>query len=267
MRTGRLFWGIVILLLGTLLLLQTLGLLAWSAWAYFWPFFLILLGVWFLLGPRIYGGKRETVNLNIPVEGAQEGVVEFNHGAGRLRVGGGASPADLLDGTFVGGVAHAVDRQAGRARVKLSADAGFMVGFPWSAGPEGFRWDVNLSETVPLELVFHTGAGESVLNLRDLLINTLRLETGASSTEITLPARAGFTKVDVRAGAASVVIRFPAGVAGRIHMRSGLVGTNIDTARFPMSGNTYESPDYESAPNRAEIVVEAGAGSIEIVAE
>ena len=70
---------------------------------------------------------------------------------------------------------------------------------------------------------------------------------------------------DVHAGAASVVLRVPQGVAARIHVRSGLIGLKVDQNRFPHNGTAYESPNYLSADNKVEIVVEAGAGSIEIL--
>lgn len=265
MRTNRLFWGLVIILLGVLLLLQSLGILPWNAWAYFWPLFLILLGVWFLFGPKLARGKQETENLAIPLEGSSEAAVEFNHGAGRLLVGGSASPANLLEGSFVGGVKTSLSRSGFSARVKLSADPVFVpFGIPWNVGPEGYRWEVRLQETIPLSLVFHTGAGESLIDLRRLKVSKVSLETGASSTEMTLPENAGFTRVDVKAGAASVVVRVPPDVAGRISIKSGLVGSRIDTMRFPMTGSIYETPGFESATNRVEIYVEAGAGSIEV---
>lgn len=97
------------------------------------------------------------------------------------------------------------------------------------------------------------------------MVRKLILETGASSSNVVLPAKSGFTQVEVRAGVASVVLRVPTGVSGRIHVKSGLVGLKIDNNRFPVKGSIYESPDYDIAENRVEIMVEAGVGSIEIV--
>ena len=84
------------------------------------------------------------------------------------------------------------------------------------------------------------------------------------SATLILPARAGRSQVEVHAGAASVVMRVPQGVAGRIQMKSGLVGTKIDNNRFPFNGSVYETPGFDTAENRVEIMVEAGVGSIEI---
>lgn len=268
MRGNRLFWGLVLILLGTLFLLQTVGVLSWSVWAYFWPLMLILVGGWILLRPRL-GGKAslQAETLAIPLGAASEASVEFNHGAGRLLVSDGAGAAQLLEGSFVGGVRHSVQQEGPLTRVKLSADNILTpLDMPW-AGEEGLRWDVKLTREVPLELTFHTGAGENRINLRELKVRRILLETGASSTEMTLPAQSPFCRVDVRAGAASVVLRVPQGVAGRIVMESGLVGSKIDPQRFPYNGTTYETPGYDQAERRVEIKVEAGLGSIEIVSE
>jgi len=265
MRTNRFFWGVAIILLGTLFLLQNLGLLPWNLWAFFWPLFLILLGAWFILGPRFVRRSSEVQHLTIPLESASEAAIEFNHGAGRLKVSSTVAPGVLLQGDFIGGVKQSLYRTGSQARLKVSADVDFPSGFPWTAGQEGFLWDVQLAEGLPLDLVFNTGAGENQIDLRSAIVRNLVLKTGASSTIITLPERAGLTRAEVQAGAASVILRVPQGVAGRIIMNSGLVGTKIDTDRFPLSGSNYETPGFESAQNRVEIKVEAGVSSIEVV--
>lgn len=268
MRSNRLFWGLALILLGTLFLLQTLGVLAWSVWTYFWPLVLILLGAWILLRPKLAGKQTlEAQSLTIPLQTITEASIELNHGAGRLLVGGGTAPAQLLEGSFVGGVRHSVQQEGSLARVTLSADPGLTpLDLPW-AGEEGLRWDVKLTREVPLDLTFHTGAGENRINLRDLNVKRVTLETGASSSEITLPAQSPFCRAIVRAGAASVVLRVPEGVAGRIEMESGLVGSKIDPQRFPFNGSVYETPGYDLAERRLEIKVEAGLGSIEIISD
>lgn len=264
MRTNRIFWGLIIVLLGSLLLMQTLGILSWSAWTYFWPIFLILLGGWFILGPVLFKSNPETKHLVIPVENFTAAAIEIKHGAGRLTVDGNAGPSNLLDGDFVGGTQLSLNRAGERAMLKLSPDSN---AFPWNfgAGFGGFLWNIHMRPGIPLDFQFQTGAGESQLDFSNLIVRSIVLETGASSTQVTLPAAAGFTKCDIRSGAASIVVRIPQGVAGRIHLQGGLMGENIDKNRFPFNGTTYETPGFDSATNRAEIKVESGVGSIEII--
>lgn len=39
---------------------------------------------------------------------------------------------------------------------------------------------------------------------------------------------------------------------------------DVDTRRFPRLGDLYQSPDYETAANKAEIKVEVAVGSVEV---
>ena len=261
---GRLFWGGVFVLVGGLLLLQSLGIITWNVWLVFWPAVLIFVGAWMLLGPALYKRNQQVTNLDYPLESIQQAVVDINHGAGTMDIAGGAAAGHMLQGTFSGGVDSRFEKIGSGGSLTLSPPANVVWGIPPGFVHEGFRWDFRLTDAIPLDMRLHTGAGESRIDLSTLRVSKLTLETGASSTVIILPANAGFTDVDVHAGAASVVLRVPQGVAGRISMKSGLVGINIDTARFPFNGTTYETPGYESAANRVQILVEAGVGSIEI---
>jgi len=90
------------------------------------------------------------------------------------------------------------------------------------------------------------------------------IETGASKTEIKLPSAAGFTRVSVKSGLASVNIVVPQGVSASIKVDTGLSGIKVDETRFPHVGDRYESIDYQSASNKAEIIIEGGLGSVDI---
>jgi hypothetical protein len=149
--------------------------------------------------------------------------------------------------------------------MSVPEDIWMNFGGPWIFGPwTPILWDVRLNDGVPMTLDMETGAGESRVDLSALKAQGIRLKTGASSTEMTLPARAGKTRVKVTSGAASVVLRVPDGVAARIAVESGLAGITIDQSRFPRSGNGYESADYGRAENSVDIQVETGVGAVEI---
>ncbi|NIO06899.1 MAG: hypothetical protein GTO40_02500 [Deltaproteobacteria bacterium] len=59
-------------------------------------------------------------------------------------------------------------------------------------------------------------------------------------------------------------IQVPTGVAARIKAEGALVGIDVDRSRFPPEGGVYQSPDYETAENKADIDVDLGAGSISV---
>ncbi len=114
-----------------------------------------------------------------------------------------------------------------------------------------------------LEFDLRSGATDTKLRLDDLLIPSLHIKTGASSTEVVAPRR-GHTEATVEAGAASVVFVVPDGVAARIFADTGLAEVIVDTGRFPESGGVYESLDYSTAMNRLNLRIKGGVGSFRV---
>jgi hypothetical protein len=202
-------------------------------------------------------GRGLTEKLALPLGGALDAGIQIRFGAGDLATRP-AGAGQLVDGEFVGGVIH---RIVGPGRLELRQDTRY--GLPWLERPS--RWTVGLTAEVPLDLRIDAGASRAVLDLRELRVRTLELQTGASDTRVLLPRAAGATTVRAQAGAASLTLEIPAGVAARIRSRMALGSTQVDQARFPPSAGGYESPDYATAPNRVEIDVQGGVGSVRIV--
>ena len=269
MRKNRgAFWGIVIILAGIIFMLDNLGFLPGTvtAWGLIFSLALILAGVWVLVGPMFFHGESvESQQYSIPLEGAASADVRLSHGAGRMEVSALGISSSLLEGTFGGGVEARVEREQGAVKAKLRMPHRDWMFGPWPTAAEDYHWRIGLNPGITLRLRIKTGASENQLDLRDLRVSELSLETGASATEITLPAQAGYTRAEIHAGAARVSLRLPDGVAGRIHMNTGLSNRKIDSVRFPISANGYETPGFDTAPNRAEIFVEAGVGEISIL--
>jgi hypothetical protein len=265
MKRGTLFWGIVLILIGVLLLIGNLFDI--NVWGLIGPLFLILLGAWILWGAFFAKPSVEAEEVTIPLESAARARIRVNHGAGRLRVDSSAGPGELVSGSFGGGLDHRL-RQDGEAldvKMRLPTDIFPNLFFPgmWGTG-HTLDWTFGLSSEIPLALDFDTGAGEAQLDLSDLQVTDLRLDTGASSTNLTLPANAGHTRVKISAGAASITVRVPSGVAARIRAAGGLSSINIDRDRFPREGGVYRSPDYDTAENRVDLDIDTGVGSINV---
>ncbi len=268
MRRGRLFWGGVLILFGLLLLLDNLGYLqplGISVWNLLGPAFLILIGLSILWGTVFRRGSEGAETASVPLEGAEEAAITFRHGAGRLHVKGGAESGELLSGSFVGGVGVDSRKRDGVLEVDLKVPSEGMWIFPWTwFNSQGFNWQVDLTTATPLALTVKSGASDTYLDLSDLMVKDLKIETGASSTEVLLPRAAGYTRADIDSGAASVTLHVPENVAANIKVDGGLSGITVNRGRFPQNGNRYRSPDFDSAANKIEIDVDMGVGSVDI---
>lgn len=264
MRKGNLFWGVLIIIIGTFMLINQL-IPSLDLGRFILPAVLILLGLWFLIGPTLFQrhGVLSSESLNIPLGEAREMQLELNHGAGRLRLASGSQPEELLSAEFTGGVKRSVERSNHSVRVNLQSAVNFFPGWP-NFGRDGLNWDIKIAPRIPTHIIVQAGANDLFFDLQDLLITRLELNTGASSSHINLPADAGFTRVDVKSGAASVELRVPENTAARIQVSSGMASVKIDRERFPLTNGAYKSPDYEAAANRIDIYIEGGVGSFDV---
>jgi hypothetical protein len=251
-------WPVAWVVVGVLLLASTTGSLGVGPIelvAEWWPWALVVLGVWFLIGAFVPRGRRMET-LELPLGDAQEAQVDIKFGAGEL-VTRKAAPGTLVEGTFKGGVKHRLD---GKGRVELRQDLD--GGIPWL--DQETRWDVGLTDEVPLDLRLEVGAYRGTVDLGDLRLRTLELHTGVSETLVRLPRAAGSTLVKAEAGVASLTIEVPSGVAARIRSRMALGTSQIDEVRFPRIGDVYQSVDYGTSLNQVDIDVQGGVGSVRV---
>jgi hypothetical protein len=258
MRRDNIFWGSALILLGTLFLLQTQNIIP-SIFPYLWPLVLILFGLWMIVSVYWKSGS-ESETFSIPLDNAKTVKYKFSHGAGQIEIKGGAPVGMALTGLAADGVNRNSRSEGDRLNVHVEAGASFI---PF-IGPSGGVFRFQLSNNIPAIINVETGASQLDMDLRDVPASEIRLQTGASNSNVTLPAR-GASHLDLEAGAASVNIRIPDGVAGRVRIKEGLTSLNIDKTRFPqIDSRLYQSANYDTAENRAELNIEAGVGSITI---
>ncbi len=264
MRRNQLFWGIILLLAGGLLLAGEMGIRlpnGNSLLSLFWPVVLIFAGI-LVLFSIFLRGSNETENVSIDLQGAQQASLKLNHGAGEFKVHSGAGMNEMVHARVTGGVEQKVNRSGDRLEVKLRPAHDFLS-IPFIGPSNQLNWDVAVNPNVPTSLRMNLGANKSEIDLHDMNITDLKLETGASDTMLTLPARGRFL-ADLDLGAASLTLVIPEGLSARIRASLGAADMKVDSLRFPRNGGYYQSPDYETAANAADVTIDAGAASIRI---
>jgi len=259
MRRDNIFWGSVLILLGLLFFLQRQGIIP-SILPYLWPLALILFGGWLILSiywrPNPSAGER----FEVALQDAKNIRYRFSHGAGSIIIQGGAPTGKALVGSSAVGMNERSHLDGDRLEVRVEAGASFI---PF-VGPSDGTWRFQISQEVPVTVKVETGASQLDMDLTDVMASRIELETGASSSNVVMPAR-GVSLLDLNAGAASINITIPQGVSGRVRIKEGLTSLNVDTSRFPqLDSHLYQSSDFDTAADRAEVSVEAGLGSITI---
>jgi len=261
-RTGRIFWPLVLIAVGVLLLAGQLSNGAFDAGAFigrWWPILLVGLGLAILLETAWPRRTAADVPVAVDLAGASSADVRIDFGAGRLEVLR-AAPGHLVDGMLGGG--GRVDA-AGPGRVRLQADASAWWAGRWP-GAGGFQWRAGITPDVPVALRVYTGASENLLDLSTLRVVQLEMHTGASESRVVLPEAAGSTSVRVEAGAAAIHLRVPPGVAARIAGTMAIGTASVDERRFPRTAGGWMSPDWASATNRVDVSYQGGVGGISV---
>ncbi len=262
MNRGTLFWGLILVIVGVVFTLDNFNLIGGvRVWDILWPSLIILFGLWVALRP-LMRGKLAHENVVVPLQGETTGTLRIDFGAGVLKLADGSQPENMLDGNCDGGAMLNVSRGDKTVDSRLRLPEGI---FPNVGFAEQLRWDLHVTREIPLHVEIHSGASENKLDFSQLKVTDLRVQSGASSTEITLPGNAGNTDVHINAGAASVTVRVPQSAAARITARGGLSSINIDQTRFPRNGQFYQSSDYGTAQNKIDLDIEIGVGSAEIM--
>jgi len=259
MKRDNIFWGGALILVGVLLFLQTQGIIS-NVFRYFWPLALILVGSWIILNVYWPPAHSAEETFMIPLGAGKSAKFRFSHGAGQIDISGGAPVGQALVGSSAVGMNKQSQFDGDRLEVKVEAGPSFV---PF-IGPSAGVWRFQLTQEVPLTLIVESGASSLNIDLRDVLATRVQLETGASSSNVTVPAH-GVSLLDVEAGAASVNVRVPEMTAARIRVKEGVTSVNVDTNRFPrLDSGLYQSPDFDTAADRAEINLESGLGSVSV---
>jgi hypothetical protein len=217
------WWPYLLIGIGLFFLLGNLGIIA--GLLRLWPLILVAVGVMLLFGktgnPTV---KHE--HFSEPVEGAESARVKLNLAVGEHNVMSTTTPDTLIDAdlTYVGEVAFAVSGEQEKV-VSLSQSPAFTVEWlnpaNWFNHNQKLRWDVGLSPNVPIDLDVHGGVGAARLDLSNLNLTHIEVGGGVGEIDLTLPARGdydGYLKI----GVGEFRISVPSGASTDLRVKGGV---------------------------------------------
>ena len=286
-------WGIFLLFLGIVFLLQTFNVLPWGLWGTlwrFWPVLIIIAGLsilmrrynlWLVsalilalllgcLGIAIwqYGSSlpagETTKSYSESLGNLSLAHIQIDFNAGSLIMG--SLPAGSLN--FIeadskvksGDMRVDFQRQDGGGTLNLSTER-----VNWQFGDEAeAKWEVRVNRTIPLTMEVKSAVGNLELDLNELDVNELQMDLDAGNCILKMPSSAGTTHAYIKADVANVEIVIPEGVAAKLKMDTDLSVFEMDESRFPRVGDYYISSDFESAENRIELELDCDIGRVRV---
>jgi hypothetical protein len=281
--------------LGIVFLLNSLGMLDWGVWwtlLRLWPVLLIALGIELLVGRRSAWGSLAAVALIVlvfvaalalsiartpalsvaadehiaqPLQGATEARVLIQADAGKLDLKAAAESASLIEGDISasGGpqISHSYRVEGKKGIYTLSADK-WQDNLYVLRGDVQRSWDLALNPEIPIDLEAALAVGEADLDLSGLRLSALKVGTAVSHARIRLPVE-GNLKATFAGAIGEIEIIVPKGMAVRVDSSVALGSTNAPSS-YARNDHIYTSPGYASAESKTDIKAALAIGRINI---
>jgi hypothetical protein len=203
--------------------------------------------------------ETETVEL-----GEAESVeLDLDIGAGELKVQGGAK--ELMEGYFVYNIErwkpeilYSVAGNRGKLKVKQGECCGMAIGKTRN------KWNISVSNDVPLDIKVDFGAGEGNLDLRGLILNSLEIDMGVGELKVDISGEQKKSlDVSVDGGVGSATIYVPVDVGVRVEVDGGI--GSVNARGMIKKRGAYTNDAYGKTDVTIDVDIDAGIGSIDLI--
>jgi len=294
-NAGNIFWGLFLVLIGSLFLLQNLGIVDINfsnLWA-LWPIFIIMAGVSMVavrgwVGVLVSGlvallaltlvalvaldivGPSDTDSTRVDmVSVAREtGTIEklnltVEAGAGTINFSSAAATktVDANLKSTVTSLNHSSDRTGTTQNVLVSMDDN---SHHWWNGRMKNDLDLVLGQSLLTDLRIDAGAAKITADLSLVNLRKLDIDSGASSLDVKLGSVSKTTDVTYDIGASSITLRLPRSSGVSLTLDSGLSATDLPDLK-EVSDNYYESDNIASATHKITIHGKMGMANLNVV--
>lgn len=289
---SKLFWGLLLILVGGLVLVGNFGLITikWSSLWRLWPLFIVAAGLsilsfksivwrilsvilsilavvaiaWLLIGgyDQLKLGSLQDYNAAVSVASSEvkSAEVSLDAGASTIKISTAdqstVAIADFKsDMTSLEQTSEVVDSVQ---KIDLSMKATNM----WIGGFKN-EWDIKLTRNLPISLDFNAGACDADIDLSLAKLKLVDIDMGASSLVLKLGNVQNLSEVKINSGASSITIRVPNNSGVRLTLDGGLNSKELADLKGTTE-NTYESVNYDSADKKINITGNIGVSSFKI---
>ncbi len=238
----------------------------------------------------------ETADLDVMLDDTQSATVRVDFSVGRANVVALPVDSDKLFAahiTYVGeyefDVTGSEDKQ-----IRLKQLGRFPKGFGKVLGKsKDLIWDISLNQTVTYDLRLKGGVGETDIDLTNLKVKAVKLDTGIGKMVVTLPIQAGAINASINGGVGETQVVVPAGTTGnldinggvgevqisidpntaiRVNAHAGLGDISVPKVFNRVSGRgsfvgidgVWETPDFATADKQIVIDYNGGVGSFKL---
>jgi hypothetical protein len=253
-----------------------------------WPLILIVIGVELIIQRGVKGAAAEaaaaaviviaitaaaayvaispnptgtnTTDLSAPVGQLHRASLELDFGSATVHIGA----ADLGSALYRAhiefpnpGLDRSFDSATGA--VKISQRSGFPFGF--QSGH--VNANIQLNPAVTWTITENTGASTDTVNIPQLKVSAITINTGASREDLTLGPPSGIVPVEVNGGALTAHLHRPSGTEAAVEVTGGAVSLDADGHQQHGVGDLrYQSSGFGGASDGYRLRVSGGSCTV-----
>jgi hypothetical protein len=303
MNQEKISSGIVFILIGVIVLLMNFRVIDWSIFSVLfvlWPLFFVVIGINIIFGkvPFIKIGvwvtfvivliyftinidsypfiKKSQFNYYVPItytkveskeyisefRNIQTAELQFDVGlAGDVTVRKNDSD-ELANVMIPGKFSSYTETQIGNtAKLRIADNQ-----TPTPVNEDGLSYDLMLNPDTVWDLSFKTGIISATLDLEDILIDHLSVQTGAGDINIKIGRVTDQSSIYVASGVANLTLEVASSIGVSVSQKTVISDSNFKEG-WHKKGNTYYSNNYDDAKSKVDISIESAVSSVDIFHE
>lgn len=220
------------------------------------------------------GGATETKAINVPLPAdVKKAHVNLNLGGAKVSVAAldsGVSENQLMTGNYQG---LEKDNVSGSKKSGLSTtQSGDTLNVTLSSASfgrnsdtiNGSDFELNLSSKVHYDLEMSAGAINGKMDLSRLLVDKLKISTGASDFSMEFGDTGIATQGKIDSGASKLTLVIPENVGVKIRLNGVATSTNFMGSGLLSDDKNWVSPKYDEAKTKIDLDISMAAGSVQL---
>lgn len=215
---------------------------------------------------RVAVGPTLTDSQSIELGDIDSVQVDIKMGVGELKVNGGAT--NLMDAEFTYNIEDwrpevRFEQRGSRGELTVSQPEGEINGIP--DDDIKYRWSIDLSDDIPMDMDVDLGVGESDLNLSGLNLQSLVVDTGVGETTINLTGNWEESfDVRIKGGVGETTVYLPEDVGLRLEADTGIGSLVVNGLQKEGDSNVFTNAAYGESDTTITLEVSGGIGKITV---
>jgi hypothetical protein len=235
----------------------------WASWLSLLLITGIFVGGFLLYLSSSVSEPENAYTLNLPLSNETTADINLNPPVGTILIQSASDQDSLIAGFVEGWPENRIqESQQSQSRKTIytltsnSSGPSFSFIFPGRSP----RWEVGISESLPIDVLVEFGVGDATLELDELHLTSLNLEMGVGRMQMSLPDEGDY-QVSIDGGVGLLLLEIPADADVKIDYDLGLTGIQVPSG-FRQTGGTYFSSNYGDASTSIDIFIRLGVGNV-----